>query len=171
MGTLKTLRRIATKKLPILFDLYEGRCFYCSMPVVMVRTVPLERQIRNTGNFLRWRDEQGREWCDAIATADHVVDLQHGGSSAIENLVLACALCNNRRSVLNNRKYKKYIPKTPDNANARRIQGTIWKQVPDGRMVRCQIPVRLGFYAMPYLLGLVPGRDLKAYHQGRIDDR
>jgi hypothetical protein len=53
------------------------------------------------------RDGEHCIWCGkplthrcADATVDHVVCRSHGGSNALENLVLACAACNHKRADL-----------------------------------------------------------------------
>ncbi len=56
-----------------------GACVYCGIPVV--------------------RRGPGLHRAPHLATLDHVVPRSQGGPTRAENLVLACAACNNARGV------------------------------------------------------------------------
>lgn len=61
------------ERLAVLFVRYGGRCVYCQQRVEI-------GERRSNG-----------------ATKDHVIPIIAGGSSALENLVLACNRCNTRK--------------------------------------------------------------------------
>ncbi len=57
-----------------------GRCVHCGVAVV--------------------RRGPGLHRAPNLATLDHVIPRSHGGPTRAENLVLACAACNNARGTL-----------------------------------------------------------------------
>lgn len=82
MATLLTLRTSARRKLPRLYHEAQGECFWCKRQTVLLRTLA----------------EQPRTLPLDAATVDHVIPLEYGGDSRVDNLVLSCYTCNNGRS-------------------------------------------------------------------------
>lgn len=63
-------------------------CFYCDREM---RFAPSYRKVGK--NLVRWHPAYE-------VTVEHLVDRKHGGTSDIENLVLACKGCNNGRNYM-----------------------------------------------------------------------
>lgn len=66
-------------------------CFYCG------QTMKFEPTWRKTGS------RPFRVFPAEEATAEHLVDRQHGGTNDLTNLVLACRRCNNGRNYMTTR--------------------------------------------------------------------
>jgi len=89
----------------------------------------------------------GKQHRQKRATIDHVLEIEKGGDNTPSNLVAACLQCNNHRS-------------------AKRRQTVPGKCVDCGaeckfKCKRCNI-CKLGFYAMPILLGLITSEELRS---------
>lgn len=62
----------------------------------MVREVPEEDRVK-VANAVAINTPEGVIYI-AVATVDHVIPIEYGGDSEVDNLVLACKHCNNWRS-------------------------------------------------------------------------
>jgi hypothetical protein len=84
--------------------LYNGRCVYCSSPVVYVKQLVEDGFLITweTHDYIFWEDENGWTQGRLKATVDHVEQVARGGSNEIENLKLACVKCNESRGKKNN---------------------------------------------------------------------
>lgn len=76
---MPTLRRLRT----LAFHAQQGRCYYCSRSMWLHS--PDELGLRKRSSLPRQ------------CTAEHLIARQDGGKDAIENVVAACWLCNQRR--------------------------------------------------------------------------
>ena len=113
-----TRRTRAREKLPDLMLIAGGLCHWCREPITMRRTIEDHEVILETSRSIRWRDTDGTELVALIATVDHVMGLENGGTNYHRNLVAACAGCNGMRSRL------------PGTGNYERMQTRIaeWKK-------------------------------------------
>lgn len=58
----------------------------------------LRQQVRQRANYLCEYCHAAEQWQYTLFTLDHVVPLSKGGSDTADNLALACAHCNRRKS-------------------------------------------------------------------------
>lgn len=93
MGTVKTLRTSAKRKLPAIYKAHEGKCIWCGCETILMRTLAV----------------QPRVLPHDAATVDHIIPLEYGGDSADDNLALACSKCNNERSARSPSRYAECV--------------------------------------------------------------
>ncbi len=82
-----------------LLVLHGYRCHWCEEPVVRLRNVSRFAFLRVDNGFVIFR-RHGKPVRVRLATIDHLMPLGLGGSPGPENLVIACAECNQIRNEL-----------------------------------------------------------------------
>lgn len=93
-----TLKKAARRKLGRLLANQDGKCHWCQCPLVVRKYFPQSRIVRAHKDWVIWRHDTDGELKSWWASADHVVPINAGGSSQIDNLVAACQPCNRRRN-------------------------------------------------------------------------
>jgi 5-methylcytosine-specific restriction endonuclease McrA len=94
--TMKTTRDKRKQRYKTLWDEQGGLCYFCDRPM----------RYRPSG-YTHGKD----------GTLDHLIPRSKGGSNKMENLVLACCVCNNLKS-------NALVYKLKENACAEHLAGT-----------------------------------------------
>jgi hypothetical protein len=92
------LRARAQRKMEALLTTHGHKCHWCGERVIYIRSVPVVDRIKTSHFKLHFRGSKGKVKIVRIATVDHVKPLEEGGDYRLENLVLACGECNQRRA-------------------------------------------------------------------------
>jgi len=94
--------RIARGRLVRLFEMQGGACYYCLRESWLPEIEPMDTFAARHG--ISWQDVAKFR----MATREHLIKRQDGGTNQIFNVVMACAWCNNQRgdrSVLDHVKF------------------------------------------------------------------
>lgn len=83
--------RIPIGRLVHLFNLQGGLCYYCLREAWLPDTETLDAFAERHGIF--WQEASKYR----LATREHLIKRQDGGTNQIFNVVMACAWCNNQR--------------------------------------------------------------------------
>lgn len=70
----------------------------------MIRSIR-EVIVKQKDNYVEYIID-GKIYSSKIASADHVIDKQFGGSNKPENIVLACRQCNNKKEIMKSKLLK-----------------------------------------------------------------
>jgi len=93
----RSIRKNARKKIDILYTKQNGLCHWCKSYVAIEKNIDKENVVVVKRSYIIWKD-MGFVFSARIATIDHVIPIGQGGTSDIDNLVVACATCNNDRT-------------------------------------------------------------------------
>lgn len=83
----------------------DGKCYYCErdtiLPTDLLMEFLEEVEAAERGDLidhmLKTSVEFKRRWHDDLATLEHLVPRGSGGKDALDNLVVACSRCNQKR--------------------------------------------------------------------------
>lgn len=89
-GLMQKLRR------PV-FDRYEGKCCYCTEPVIFLSFIEHDDLVSEDTDWITHRSD-GVETKTRKASLDHWQEVSVHGGTTIDNLVLSCVECNRKRA-------------------------------------------------------------------------
>jgi 5-methylcytosine-specific restriction endonuclease McrA len=135
-----------SRRRQMLWAEQNGKCFYCArtciLPNDLLKEFAYQIDKENLVKFLlsNNRDTIGNlidyllrevpefkyRWHDDLATLEHVVPRGTGGEDKMENLVMACARCNQERGARTSREKEYQIALTNPRARRFRKKGWVW---------------------------------------------
>lgn len=93
------------KRRRTLWENQEGKCYYCDRLTILPEDLLAEfvSVIENPGGtitvLLRENRDFKSRWHNELATIEHLIPRGMGGSDRKENVVMACAYCNQKRGL------------------------------------------------------------------------
>lgn len=142
---------------------YGGLCVYCGDPIVRPKDLEAKGIEVKTSHHFAFYIIDGVKYKTRRATIDHVIDREHGGSSADYNLVPACVRCNQWKASLKRRKL-------PHNKVCRRCKAKLRGKRKERRYCRkCREALKKEWTAKNGPLPIRKANSDKGRHNERID--